>query len=254
MTRVLVWDLPTRLFHWLLAALLVTAFAIAQLVDDESTTFFLHMLAGGTAAFMVLLRVVWGLVGSRWARFGSFAFGPGAVIAYLRSAVGSRGNGPRHIGHNPGSAWGIFAMLALVLGLAFTGVNMATTEAFEEVHENLAWALVGFVALHLAGVLWHTVRHRENITASMIHGHKLAAPTDGIRHAHLPVALLFLALVATWGWALVRGFDATTRSVTLPLVGRTLQLGEAEDRPGAAAEPGNPNEASGDEHGESDED
>src|SRR5689334_18298443 len=116
MKRILIWDLPTRLFHGSLAAAFSGAFVIANATDDDSSTFKVHMLLGGIMAFMVSLRLVWGLVGSRWARFGSFAFGPGAVIDYFKGIVS--GDGKRYPGHNPGASWAIFAMLALSIGLA----------------------------------------------------------------------------------------------------------------------------------------
>ncbi|MBK7777844.1 MAG: cytochrome b/b6 domain-containing protein [Sandaracinaceae bacterium] len=84
MKRILVWDLPTRLFHWLLAGSFVAAFAIANVVDDDSSTFVVHMLLGAVMGLLVVLRVVWGFIGSRYARFGSFAFGPSDVIAYVK--------------------------------------------------------------------------------------------------------------------------------------------------------------------------
>ena len=77
-SRVLVWDLPTRIFHWLFAGSFIAAFTIGQVVDDDAAAFKLHMLLGGVMALLVLLRVAWGLVGSRHARLSSFAFGPRA--------------------------------------------------------------------------------------------------------------------------------------------------------------------------------
>jgi len=225
--RILVWDLPVRLFHWLLAGSFLGAFAIANAVDDESSLFALHMLLGGVAAFMVLLRVIWGFVGSRYARFGSFAFGPRALVEYVKSTF--RGKGERHVGHNPGSAWAVFAMLALVLGLAFTGAFMSRGgETFKELHEVLAWAMIVIVGAHVAGIVWHTIRHKENIAASMVHGQKQGQPSAAIASSHAVVALAFLSLTGLWAGGLYSGYDSARRAVTLPLIGKTLQLGEAE--------------------------
>jgi cytochrome b len=226
--RILVWDLPVRLFHWLLAASFLGAFAIANLVDDESSLFALHMLLGGVMAFMVLLRVIWGFVGSRYARFGSFAFGPRTLVGYLRGAL--TGKAERYAGHNPGSSAAVWAMLAIALGLAFTGAFMSRGgEAFEEVHEMLAWAMVVVVALHVAGIIWHTIRHKENIARSMIDGHKRGAPSDAIPSARAAVAIAFLGLTGLWAGALYDGYDSARRQVTIPLIGGTLQLGEGEE-------------------------
>ena len=87
MNRILIWDIPTRVFHWLLTGTLIAALSIALVVDDDSTVFQLHMLFGLIAAFVVILRLLWGIVGSRYARFGSFLFGPKALFGYLHPAL-----------------------------------------------------------------------------------------------------------------------------------------------------------------------
>ena len=224
--RILVWDLPVRLFHWLLASSFLGAFVIANFVDDESSLFALHMLLGGVMAFMIVLRVVWGFVGSRYARFRSFAFGPRALLEYVKGALS--GKGERHMGHNPGSAFAVFAMLLLSLGLAVTGVFMSRSEAFEEIHEVLAWAMIVVVGVHVAGIVWHTLRHKENIALSMIDGHKEGEPAAGIGSSHAVVALAFLGLTGLWAGGLYSGYDGTRSEVTLPLVGATMRLGEGE--------------------------
>lgn len=226
--RILVWDLPTRLFHWLFAGCFLGSFTIAQVVDDEDAAFTLHMLLGGVMAFLVLWRVVWGVVGPTHARFSSFAFGPRAVAAYLRAAL-TGGAGERHAGHNPGSSVAIFLLLALGLGLALSGALMARGgEALEEAHEVLAYSMLAVVGVHVAGVVWHTVRHGENITRSMLDGHKVGRPADAIVSARPVGAAVFLALTSAWTWGLVRGYDPASHQVTLPVVGATLRLGEAE--------------------------
>lgn len=237
MKRILVWDLPTRLFHWLLAGSFIAAFTIANVMDDDSPTFAVHMLLGAVMGLMVVLRVVWGFVGSRYARFGSFAFGPSDVLAYLKGTVS--GEGKRYIGHNPGSSVAIWAMLGLTLGLGVSGALMSTNEALEEVHEVLSYALLAVVVTHVVGVIWHTLRHRENITASMVSGYKDGEPESAIPSVHPAAAAVFLALTAAWAGLLVQGYDGATRTVTLPLVGTTLQLGEGpEGGGGDTGEPG----------------
>jgi cytochrome b len=227
MKRVLVWDLPVRLFHWLFAGAIVVAFVLANAVDDESTAFAVHMLLGLVAGFMVVLRVVWGLVGSRHARFGDFAFSPGALFRYLKSTLTR--SGERHAGHNPATSWAAIAMFALVLGLGATGLAMgAGVEAAEEVHELFAWALIAVAGGHVAGVVWHTIRHRENIALSMVDGRKEADEAQGIRTVRPVAALVFLALTGAWAGLLVQGYDPATSAVTLPFAGARLQLGEGE--------------------------
>lgn len=227
MNRVLIWDLPTRLFHWLLSGGFFAAAIIALALGEDSALFPYHAMIGLTLALMVCLRIVWGVVGTRYARFGSFVFGPRAVIGYLKGTL--LGGGKRHLGHNPGSAVAIFALLALVLALAVTGVMMSLgNEGIKEVHEVLAWTTVGVVVVHVLGVAIHSLRHRENITLSMIHGRKLAEPSEAIASARPLVAVLFLLIAGAWGAGLVRNYDPATKTTTLPLIGSTLQLGENE--------------------------
>lgn len=247
MKRILVWDIPTRLFHVLLAASFLGAFAIANLVDDDSSAFKLHMWLGGIMAFMVVLRVIWGFVGSRWSRFASFAFGPAAVLEYVKGTVS--GTAKRHVGHNPGSSWAIFAMLALSLGLAVTGANMSTGgELVEELHEILAFTLMAVVGVHVAGVVLHTIRHKENIAASMLSGRKEGAAEDGIAGAHALVGLVFLGLTGAWGYKLAANYDATTNQVTLPVLGKTISLGEDEGREGGEGGRSEHHEGDHDDH------
>lgn len=172
MNRVLIWDVPTRLFHWMLAASFIGAFAIATVFDDESSTFAVHMLLGGMMAFMVVLRVVWGFVGSRWSRFSEFVMNPSELLAYLRGTV--TGDATHHIGHNPATSVAAFVIFALVLGLAATGILMSQGEVFEDLHAGLAWATVAVVAAHIAGVVGHTVRCHENITICPPRGRRSA--------------------------------------------------------------------------------
>ncbi|MFO0759408.1 MAG: cytochrome b/b6 domain-containing protein [Byssovorax sp.] len=227
-TRILVWDLPTRLFHGLLALSVLGAFGVAVLVDDEGAAFPLHMLLGAVAAFLVALRVVWGFVGPRYARFRSFLFGPRAVSTYLKGVL-HREAGERHVGHNPGSSVIILVILALTLGLALTGVSMSRGgESIKEVHEALAFSLVGVVALHVLGVVAHTLRHRENIARSMIDGRKDGDAAQAIPSAHPLVALALVGATALWTGVLVRGYDAGSRSVALPGLGSRIMLGEDE--------------------------
>lgn len=228
-TRVLVWDLPTRLLHWLLAASFTGAFAIAVLVKHRSPTFAVHMLLGAIAALVVVLRVVWGFVGSRYARFRSFAFGPRAVWDYMRGAFTAKGEA--HVGHNPANGWAAYAMLVSTLGVAVTGALISRGgHAVKEVHEFFAYTMVGLVAVHLAGVVLHTVRRRQNIVLGMIDGKKPAAPAQAIGSAHPFVALAFVGLIGAWAGSLVQGYDAAARTVTIPAIGQSIQLGERREK------------------------
>jgi Ni,Fe-hydrogenase I cytochrome b subunit len=153
------------------------------------------------------------------------------VIEYLKGTLVV--GGKRHIGHNPGSALAIFALLALVLALAVTGTMLGQgNESVKDLHGILSYVTVGVAAVHVLGVALHTIRHRENITASMIHGKKNAEPSDAIASARPIVAVVVLVLAGAWAVGLVRNFNPATQTITLPLIGTVLQLAENENEGG----------------------
>jgi cytochrome b len=195
-TRILVWDLPVRAFHWLLAL----CFAGAFLTAESERVRDLHVALGYTFAGLLLFRVVWGVIGSRHARFASFAYGPRAVGRYVASLATRRPE--RYVGHNPAGGWAIFAMLAL--GLLVAGSGYATYadlggKAFEELHEAAANAMLALVVVHVAAVLASSFLHRENLVSAMITGRKEGPPEDGIRGTRwAPAAALAVAVVGLW--------------------------------------------------------
>lgn len=197
--KVLVWDLPTRLFHWLLAA----SFAGAFLTAESERLRDVHVALGYTFAGLISFRLLWGFVGTRYARFRAFLYSPGELWRYLR-ALPTRVP-RRYLGHNPGAAVAIFLFLALGLGIAATGYatfNDLGGEAVEELHEGMAFAMLAVVAVHVAGVLLGSLQHRENLVMAMITGRKRGGPGDGIRRRHAGVALLLaLAVAAFWMWS-----------------------------------------------------
>lgn len=228
MRQVLVYDLPTRLFHWLFAGFFVTAFAISNLVDDESARFSLHMLAGLGMVFVVVLRLIWAFVGTRHARLGDLALNPAQLIAYFKGMFA--GGARRWIGHNPASSWAAVAMVGLALGMGISGVLMATggeNDSIKEVHELMANAFLAVVLLHLAGLALHVLRHRDRLETSMVTGRKEALTADQEAVRSVPVAgLAFLLFTGLFVAYLVQHYDAQAR--TLSVFGTTLQLGENE--------------------------
>lgn len=226
MQRTLVWDLPVRVFHWLLAGGFTAAAILAFLTDDDGASFPYHGILGLILAFMVVLRIAWGFIGTRHARLGALFFSPWALVEYLWGALSGRGK--RFVGHNPGAAYAILAMFALVLGLAVTGIMMARgNESVEDIHELMAWSMLVVVGAHLLGVLLHTVRHRENITRTIIDGYAMADPAQGIRSARPFAAAVLIGLTGLWTIGLLRGYNADSRAANVPLLG-SLQLGEQE--------------------------
>lgn len=228
MSKILVWDLPTRVFHALLTVGFIAAFAIAQFSGEHSAWFPYHMLLGIVLGVMVVLRVIWGVVGTKYARFESLLFSPSALLKYLRSAFTSRGE--RYTGHNPGSGYAILAMLLLTLLVVATGLLMSTgSETAEELHSLAAYALLAVAAIHVVGVVWHTIRHRENIARSMITGVREGQPDDAIPSSRPIVALIFVAVVAYLGVGLFRDYDPSTHETRIPIAGAVIHLGEGED-------------------------
>jgi cytochrome b len=196
--RILVWDVPTRLFHWLLVA----SFAGAFLTAESERLRDVHVALGYTFAGLIGFRLVWGFAGTRYARFRSFLFPPAELWRYLR-ALPTRAP-RRYLGHNPAGGLAIFALLALGLGTAATGwatFNDLGGEALEELHEGLAFAMLAVVAVHVAGVLLGSLQHRENLVMAMVTGRKQGHPTHAIRRGHAWLALLMAAaVVAFWTW------------------------------------------------------
>ncbi|MEQ8390187.1 MAG: cytochrome b/b6 domain-containing protein [Thalassospira sp.] len=172
-----VWDPFVRLFHWGLAA----SFAIAWVTADEWDS--LHHWAGYAAAALIGLRLVWGLIGTRYARFTQFIKRPSETKQYLGDIL--QGRERRYVGHNPAGAAMIVALLLAMSGCALTGW-MYTTDAFwgvdwvEETHEFLANGLLALVLLHIAGVILASLRHHENLIRAMITGRKRRPTLDDI--------------------------------------------------------------------------
>jgi cytochrome b len=228
MTRVLIWDLPTRLLHWLMTVGFCLAFGIAQFAGEHSRWFDVHMIVGLALGVVVLLRIVWGIVGSRYACFKSFVYSPVELMEYLHGAV--RKTAPRYAGHNPGSAYATFAILALLCVLIGSGLLMSTgSEAAEEIHEPAVYALAAMVVIHIAGVAWHSWRHRENLTATMISGQKWANNEDAIWSSRPVAAAVFAVAVAAVTIGLYRNYDAKRHETALPFVGTTIHLGEGDE-------------------------
>lgn len=185
--QVKVWDPLVRVFHWTL----VSAFFTAYLTGDGEGWLDIHTFAGYTVLGLVLVRLLWGFVGTRHARFTDFVRGPGTVFGYLREVVALHPR--RYLGHNP--AGGLMVVLLLVSLLATTVFGMAVyateehagplvgwlggvggfwKEAFEELHEFFANLTLFMVVVHVAGVLVESLLHGENLVRAMFTGRKRA--------------------------------------------------------------------------------
>jgi cytochrome b len=201
-TRILVWDLPVRLGHWLMAG----GFALAWITGDSEEWRLVHACAGGTVVGVALFRLFWGLVGSRYARFADFVKSPPAALAYLKSLLAPK---PQHcVGHNPAGGWAIVLLLALALLTGASGwltyEEIGGGELFEDLHEGLANAMLAVVGIHLAGVAVGSLVHRENLPRAMITGLKLGEARDAIVGSRPLAALILLIWTATVAWLLGR--------------------------------------------------
>lgn len=196
-TEILVWDVPVRVFHWLLAF----CFAGAYLTSESEQWQLVHVTLGYTMAGLIAFRLVWGCIGSRYARFGDFVRGPAAVASYFRALL--RGEPQRFLGHNPAGALAILALLACAAATAATGWiawQETSAEWWEEVHEACANLMLGLVLVHVAAVIGSGWLHHENLVAAMFNGKKTGQPEQALRRAWHSIGLLILLGVATFWW------------------------------------------------------
>jgi cytochrome b len=195
--KILVWDAPVRVFHWLL----VLSFAGAYLTSESERWRLVHVSLGYTMGGLVAFRILWGLVGTRYARFSNFVRGPAAVIRYVRALLS--GKSEHHIGHNPAGAVAIVLLLLSSLAIVATGwavYNDVGGNLWEELHEGAGNFMLAVVAVHVAGVVIASRMHKENLVRSMLSGTKEGAPNEGIRRAWLGLAILVLAAVLGFWW------------------------------------------------------
>lgn len=168
MERVKVWDPFVRLVHWGLAAVVIIAYA----TGEESRQ--VHEIAGLAAVLLVALRAAWGLIGPESARFASFVRGPGTTLSYIGGMA--TGSAPRHLGHSPAGGAMAMLLLALVVATGLTGVLMVNGvlphETGEELHEILGTLILVAAGVHVAGVLFSSWQHRENLMRAMVTGWK----------------------------------------------------------------------------------
>ncbi len=187
-----VWDLPVRLFHWALVALVATGAATGYYAPEWWMGW--HAAAGYGLALLLAFRVIWGVFGSEYARIASFAHGPRAVIEHLRGLMLLRP--PHYLGHNPTGAVMIFALIAVVFALVVTGllvlggeehqgplaalVSFETGAAAKTLHGTLTILLLAMIGIHVAGVAVESWLGRENLVRAMVTGRK-RLPSDAPR-------------------------------------------------------------------------
>jgi len=185
-----IWDLPTRLFHWSLVGLIL-GMVVSGYRGGAAMQW--HARMGYALLALLIFRVVWGFVGGRWSRFGSFLYSPAAVVRYLRG----RPHPDHLVGHNPLGAASVFLMLAVLLAqigtglvgddeISFTGplnrfVESGTGLAATSYHKGIGqWLIFGLIGLHIAAVIYYQVRKKTDLLGPMLRGDKmLEQPVNG---------------------------------------------------------------------------
>ncbi len=219
--RVAVWDLPTRLFHWLLVALFV-----ALWITGTNDMFDWHMWIGRVVLMLIVFRVAWGLVGSRHSRFSDFVVGPKAGVVHLREILriavrgAAGGDGTHRTGHTRLGGWMILVMLALLLAQTLSGlfatdditvygplnhlVSSRTARILSVYHSIAFNVILALVVIHIAAAFFYLIRKRENLIWPLITGRTMVpteatAREDKFASPWLALALLIAAALIVWG-------------------------------------------------------
>ena len=202
--RRLVWDLPLRLFHWLLVASMTASYVTAKLGFDWMQW---HFYLGYWTIGLLVFRVLWGFFGPRHARFSSFIHAPGAIWLYMKGMF--RRDTARSIGHNPVGGLMVILMLFLVAVQATTGlfttddvvwagpynpsVSSSTASTLSTIHSINFNIIIGVVCLHIAAILFYALYKRQNLVVPMLHGHlpsALVPEHEAISNSQLVKALV----------------------------------------------------------------
>jgi cytochrome b len=216
-----VWDLPTRLFHWSLLALVVASVTTGKfdsLLGPNTLEW--HKRSGLAILALLLFRLGWGFAGGTHARFASFLRGPKPVLDYAKGLVCGRADA-EHAGHNPLGGWSVVAMLAALALQVATGlflvqedygfegplarhVSAAVSDRLNAIHEANFWAIAALVALHVSAIVFYAVVKRQDLVRAMVTGRKrMASGRVGEASrgggAAAAAALAIAAAAAVWG-------------------------------------------------------
>jgi cytochrome b len=192
---VLVWDMPIRIFHWLLAI----SFAGAWLTSESEAQQMIHYAFGYSACILVLFRIIWGIVGTRYARFSQFIKGPAETIHHIKSLMtGSEHSG---LGHNPAGALVMISLMILILLIGLTGywsIKEFLGDVMSEAHETIANITLVVVVIHVAAAIIMSFLQKENLVKSMLSGKKEGTSDQAIRY---PMYLLGALLAIAWAYS-----------------------------------------------------
>jgi cytochrome b len=199
--RILVWDMPTRVFHWLQAL----SFGAAYLTAFSERMRNFHVALGYILLGLLVFRLLWGFIGTRYARFRSFLFNPMDMVDYLLTMI--KGKPQHYLGHNPAGSVSVWLLLALGLFIGATGVLALRDDASDlvvEMHGVATNVMLGVILLHLIGVLVSSILHRENLVRAMLTGFKSAGSGEGIQRAYNWLGVLMVAAVVIFWFAYVK--------------------------------------------------
>ncbi|CAM3700833.1 cytochrome b/b6 domain-containing protein [Polynucleobacter arcticus] len=187
--KILVWDMPVRIFHWLL----VICFAGAWLTSESERLQMIHYAFGYTACLLVLLRLVWGVIGTRYARFSQFLKSPQAVLVHFMAMLRRH---PHHdVGHNPAGGLVMVALMLLILLIGLTGylsVKDFLGNFSSEAHEIVSNLAMAVVILHILAAIVMSLLERQNLVKSMVTGKKYGMPEQAIRYPQYWLGVLIL--------------------------------------------------------------
>ena len=206
-----IWDLPTRTFHWVLAACVVGSIMSAKIGGNAMVW---HFRFGYVVFTLLAFRILWGLVGGRWSRFASFIYAPATTLRYLRG--GSRAHEHHDVGHNPLGAFSVFGLLAILAAQVGTGlfaddeiantgplikfVSGATSLLLTKWHKTFGqWIIISLVLLHVAAILFYLLKKKQNLVRPMLGGDKVLPADVPASADHVRSRGLALALVAACG-------------------------------------------------------
>ncbi len=188
---IMVWDMPVRVFHWLL----VICFAGAWLTSESERLQMIHYAFGYTACLLVLIRLVWGVIGTRYARFTQFLKSPKAVLEHFMAML--RGHPHHDVGHNPAGGLVMVALMLLILVIGVSGylsVKELLGDFAGEIHESVASLALAVVILHILAAIVMSLMEKQNLVKSMVDGKKQGMPEQGIRYPqYLLGGLILLA-------------------------------------------------------------
>ena len=209
---VLVWDLPVRVFHWLL----VISFAGAWLSAESESQRMLHFAFGYSACALVLFRIVWGIVGTRYARFTQFIKGPAATWHHIKSLFSGQyvDEVAKSLGHNPAGALAMISLMVLILLIGLTGywsIKEFDNELMSEAHESIASIALGVVAIHVAAAIIMSFMQKENLVKAMVTGKKEGIASQAIRY---PLNLLGILLALAWAYLMFLIYSGAIASLT----------------------------------------